>query len=249
MRIYNPQIAKFLSVDPLYKDFPWNSSYAFAENDVIRNIDLDGMERLSYLYLPKFSLDDVAKVIDGTLQGLKQLAHDLAPIRPADENDPKTLSESWERIKNIPNNIKNIPANLIDVYENGTLEEKAKATVGVLGTVAILKGKGSKSPTMLKTIKAGYNVKTRILTFAQGTAKTGKITQMIKVPPGYEKVKVSGSKADVFKLKGKNTWITPDLDGHNGGMWKKANGKAENLFKKETREGTFNANLTKKVGS
>ncbi len=25
-RIYNPNIAKFLSVDPLTKDYPWNSS-------------------------------------------------------------------------------------------------------------------------------------------------------------------------------------------------------------------------------
>jgi len=45
-RIYNPQIAKFLSVDPLTASYPWNSSYAFAENDVIRSIDLEGLERL-----------------------------------------------------------------------------------------------------------------------------------------------------------------------------------------------------------
>ena len=45
-RIYNPSIAKFLSVDPLTREFPWNSTYAFAENDVIRNIDLDGAEKL-----------------------------------------------------------------------------------------------------------------------------------------------------------------------------------------------------------
>ncbi|OOG76498.1 RHS repeat domain-containing protein [Algoriphagus sp. A40] len=45
-RIYNPTIGKFLSVDPLAKEFPWNSSYAFAENDVIRNVDLDGLEKV-----------------------------------------------------------------------------------------------------------------------------------------------------------------------------------------------------------
>jgi len=44
-RIYNPSIAKFLSVDPIAKDFPWNSPYAFAENDVIRSIDLEGLEK------------------------------------------------------------------------------------------------------------------------------------------------------------------------------------------------------------
>ena len=45
-RIYNPSIAKFLSVDPLAISFPWNSPYAFAENDVIRSIDLEGLEKL-----------------------------------------------------------------------------------------------------------------------------------------------------------------------------------------------------------
>ncbi len=48
-RIYNPRLGKFLSVDPLAKSFPWNSAYAFAENDVIRNVDLDGEEKKHYL--------------------------------------------------------------------------------------------------------------------------------------------------------------------------------------------------------
>lgn len=46
MRIYDPRLGKFLSVDPLTKEYPWNSTYAFAENDVIRCIDLDGAEKL-----------------------------------------------------------------------------------------------------------------------------------------------------------------------------------------------------------
>ncbi|MEM6299595.1 MAG: hypothetical protein AAF740_12980, partial [Bacteroidota bacterium] len=37
-------LAKFLSVDPLAKDYPWNSVYAFAENRVIDGIDLEGLE-------------------------------------------------------------------------------------------------------------------------------------------------------------------------------------------------------------
>ncbi len=45
MRIYDPRLGKFLSVDPLKDSYPWNSTYAFAENDVIRSIDLDGLEK------------------------------------------------------------------------------------------------------------------------------------------------------------------------------------------------------------
>ena len=44
-RIYNPALGKFLSVDPLFTEYPWNSTYSFAENDVIRAIDLDGLEK------------------------------------------------------------------------------------------------------------------------------------------------------------------------------------------------------------
>tara|TARA_R110002049_G_scaffold58585_3_gene159155 strand:+ start:589 stop:780 length:192 start_codon:yes stop_codon:yes gene_type:complete len=33
-------------VDPLAWEFPWNSIYTFAENDVIRNIELEGLEKL-----------------------------------------------------------------------------------------------------------------------------------------------------------------------------------------------------------
>lgn len=35
---------RFLSVDPLFKDYPWNSPYAFAENRVVDGIDLEGLE-------------------------------------------------------------------------------------------------------------------------------------------------------------------------------------------------------------
>ncbi|MDR7130079.1 RHS repeat-associated protein [Algoriphagus sp. 4150] len=43
-RIYNPKIAKFLSVDPLSPDYPWYTPYQFAGNTPIAAIDLDGLE-------------------------------------------------------------------------------------------------------------------------------------------------------------------------------------------------------------
>lgn len=44
-RVYNAQLGRFLSVDPLTKSYPWNSTYAFAENDVISCVDIDGLEK------------------------------------------------------------------------------------------------------------------------------------------------------------------------------------------------------------
>jgi RHS repeat-associated protein len=43
-RIYNPQIGKFLSVDPLTKSYPWYTPYQFAGNKPIMAVDLDGLE-------------------------------------------------------------------------------------------------------------------------------------------------------------------------------------------------------------
>jgi RHS repeat-associated protein len=48
-RIHDPRIGRFLSVDPLSKDYPWNSTYAFAENSVIRFIDLEGLEKGDFM--------------------------------------------------------------------------------------------------------------------------------------------------------------------------------------------------------
>lgn len=45
MRIYDPRLGKFLSVDPLTKSYPMLTPYSFAENDVIRAMDLDGLEK------------------------------------------------------------------------------------------------------------------------------------------------------------------------------------------------------------
>jgi RHS repeat-associated protein len=43
-RIYDTRLARFLSVDPLTKSYPWYTPYQFAGNKPIVAIDLDGLE-------------------------------------------------------------------------------------------------------------------------------------------------------------------------------------------------------------
>lgn len=52
MRIYDPRLGKFLSLDPLYKSFPELTPYQYASNNPIQNIDLDGMEGLAGNIVP-----------------------------------------------------------------------------------------------------------------------------------------------------------------------------------------------------
>ncbi|MDQ6755382.1 MAG: hypothetical protein M3004_00445 [Bacteroidota bacterium] len=44
MRIYDPRLVRFLSVDPLTKEYPELTPYQFASNRTIDGIDLDGAE-------------------------------------------------------------------------------------------------------------------------------------------------------------------------------------------------------------
>jgi RHS repeat-associated protein len=48
MRIYDPRIGRFLSVDPIADDYPQLTPYQFASNQPIESIDMDGMERVDY---------------------------------------------------------------------------------------------------------------------------------------------------------------------------------------------------------
>lgn len=59
-RIHDSRIGRFLSVDPLLRDYPWNSTYAFAENDVIRCTDLEGKEKRIAVYM---KMEDSPKLI------------------------------------------------------------------------------------------------------------------------------------------------------------------------------------------
>ena|GEM_PF-2472790 len=48
MRVYDPRIAKFLSVDPITAKYPMLTPYQFASNRPIDGIDLDGLEYATY---------------------------------------------------------------------------------------------------------------------------------------------------------------------------------------------------------
>lgn len=43
-RIHDPRLGRFFSLDPLFKDYPHNSPYAFSENRVVDAVELEGLE-------------------------------------------------------------------------------------------------------------------------------------------------------------------------------------------------------------
>jgi hypothetical protein len=44
MRIYDPRVGRFLSVDPITKNYPWYTPYQFAGNKPTWATDIDGLE-------------------------------------------------------------------------------------------------------------------------------------------------------------------------------------------------------------
>ena len=46
-RVHDPRVGRFFVIDPLFRDFPWNSPYAFCENRVIDSKELEGLEAVS----------------------------------------------------------------------------------------------------------------------------------------------------------------------------------------------------------
>jgi RHS repeat-associated protein len=61
-RMHDPRVGRFFAVDPLALKYPHNSPYAFSENDVIRAIELEGLEKYifnkNYRNSKKISLSD-----------------------------------------------------------------------------------------------------------------------------------------------------------------------------------------------
>src|SRR5690554_5203005 len=43
-RMHDPRVGRFFAIDPLARDYPWNSPYAFSENKVIAFVELEGLE-------------------------------------------------------------------------------------------------------------------------------------------------------------------------------------------------------------
>ena len=94
-----------------------------------------------------------------------------------------------------------------------------------------------------KNQDAGYNRgKKNEVTFTQGKGdKVKKITT--QTPDRYVKIK-ERPKSDMPIFRKGNSYISPDKDGHNGNIWKKAD-SIHDLNDRVTRSGTYDKNLNR----
>lgn len=92
-RLYDPRIGRWLSIDPLYKQYPSNSSYIFALDNPIFFVDHDGKEVVAFDPASQQLVIAVVNYLFGGGHGFafenNKLVHGAEP--PANLNDAQSL--------------------------------------------------------------------------------------------------------------------------------------------------------------
>ncbi|AND64172.1 hypothetical protein AX766_07025 [Flavobacterium covae] len=73
--MHDPRVGRFFAIDPLFRDYPWNSPYAFSENRVMDMVELEGLEAASTA--------DKQNPPDG--MGVDVKTGELTPVKPMEE--------------------------------------------------------------------------------------------------------------------------------------------------------------------
>jgi len=91
-RIYNPRIAKFLSVDPLTKNYPWYTPYQFAGNKPIWAIDVDGLEEYIYQYtLVDDEVTFIGKITNSQIKAITDGRNSILGFQVMDKRTGKPM--------------------------------------------------------------------------------------------------------------------------------------------------------------
>lgn len=113
MRFYDTRLAKFLSVDPLSIEYPWNSTYAYAENDPISNIDLDGLEKVKSTSFGSLLGQGMKKGIDEFTGGIKSTSKAVF--------NTNTYRNAWKSVKSFGNQAMRDPNSAVKSFNKGML--------------------------------------------------------------------------------------------------------------------------------
>jgi len=112
MRMYDPRVGRFLSVDPLQKTYPYYTPYQFAGNMPIWSIDLDGLEELKANTVANVIRDIKGNIITkptvvnasassvDAIPGVTRLNSGQVEVNPGlfDQKDPNFNTFTWQQV-------------------------------------------------------------------------------------------------------------------------------------------------------
>ncbi len=226
-RNYDPVIARFMQVDPLF-DHPAQiglSPYNYSWNNPINLSDPTG-ECPSCWEFVKNTVSDFWASLG--------FAKEEAPSASETINRATEKLEELEPIADVLSAV--VPgASLVDPRSSDgekALDVALEAGGTLLPGVKLIKHADDAASVAVK-------FSDEVLEFTQGTFDNARRISA-RIPEGFKRVRQKGVKGKVYTNG--STYISPDLDGHKGGIWKGAD-SIKNLGKKETRLGTYDENL------
>ena len=259
-RQYSPTLRRWMTPDPLSEKYYGISPYAFCNNNPVRYVDVDGMD-----WWDKAAGYGIG-FFTNLFPGAGSLRDRYSPNDPSDYNIALrdvdlTMLVVGEALTKTGGTI-TVGGGVLAVAGVTATVTTAGTAVIVAGPVAVAGAEIAAAGTAIAATGAmmmanstanqagGYNRggdkknQSSEITFRQGTGDKARMVTA-RIPEGYKRVKGRHPHGKPVFSNGKN-YITPDADGHNGGIWKMAQ-KEQELFNRETRMGTYDANL-KRIG-
>lgn len=123
-RIYNPQIGKFLSVDPLSPQYPMLTPYQFASNTPIRFIDLDGLEAADPMAIFWSEVGKTKQSVENSYYTAKKSVSNAATVVS------NTAGGAWEDTKEFAGNIGTLFSGDAGIVIYGSGEFKGQIEMG-----------------------------------------------------------------------------------------------------------------------
>ena len=146
-RIHDARVGRFLSIDPLAREFAYYSPYIFAGSSPIAFIDLDGLERVSAItfngdvnyradHLRLMNADDISRKVLTTNPGAQM----VEAFREASQADPNgigfvaiwghgTENSQWGTANNSSSMVKDDLVQLEQAVANGDIQFAPNATI------------------------------------------------------------------------------------------------------------------------
>jgi len=149
-RIYNPQLGRFLSVDPLANAYPWYTPYQFAGNSPLMYVDVDGAEGFLSIFLPNAFSEENTTKLKNTLGVSKGGFWDKTIDFVAGAGDEAVkLNKPQTYFNTVVDHVTALGSNVGKIATANTNGEKAKAAAQVLAPSLI-----EADPTAIQIQKA-----------------------------------------------------------------------------------------------